>query len=84
MSDSADYSKIRSKLHWRCRRGTKELDTLTTRYLDHFYDDANKAEQRAFEELLMLQDPELHGILTRDTQVSDPVIRAIIEKIHSI
>ena len=80
MSGSPDHSKLR----WRCRRGTKELDTLTTRYLEHFYDDANPSEQSAFAELLTLQDPELHEILTRDKQSSDPCIIDIVNKIHSI
>ena len=73
-----------SKLKWRCRRGTKELDTLTTRYLDHFYLDADSSEQSAFAELLTMQDPELHAILTRDTLPDDPLISAIVDKIHSI
>jgi antitoxin CptB len=80
MSGSPDHSKLR----WRCRRGTKELDTLTTRYLENFYDDADQNEQSAFAELLTMQDPELHGILTRDHQVTDPLVIAIVDKIHSI
>ena len=80
MSGSPGHSKLR----WRCRRGTKELDTLTTRYLEHFYDGADQSEQSAFAELLTLQDPELHAILTRDQQVSYPLIIAIVDKIHSI
>tara|TARA_R110002096_G_scaffold67198_7_gene163035 strand:+ start:336 stop:578 length:243 start_codon:yes stop_codon:yes gene_type:complete len=80
MAGSPDHSKLR----WRCRRGTKELDTLTTRYLECFYDNAHLNEQRAFAELLTLQDPELHEILTRNTRVSDPLIIAIVDKIHSI
>ena len=80
MSGSPDHSKLR----WRCRRGTKELDTLTTRYLENFYDDATASEQSAFAQLLTLQDPELHAILTRDQQVSDPLVGIIVDKIHSI
>lgn len=74
----------RSKLRWRCRRGTKELDTLTTRYLENFYDSADSSEQSAFAALLTLQDPELHAILTRDQAAKDPLIIAIVDKIHSI
>jgi len=80
MSGSPDYSKLR----WRCRRGTKELDALTTRYLEHFYENATPDEQSAFAELLTLQDPELHAILTRDQQISDPLMIAVVNKIHSI
>ena len=80
MSGSPDFSKLR----WRCRRGTKELDTLTTRYLEQFYNNADPREQSAFAQLLTLQDPELHAILTQDQQTNDPLIMAIVEKIHSI
>ncbi|MFK8027693.1 MAG: succinate dehydrogenase assembly factor 2 [Gammaproteobacteria bacterium] len=74
----------RSKLRWRCRRGTKELDTLTTRYLENFYDCADASEQCAFAALLALQDPELHAILTRNQSVKDPLVITIVDKIHSI
>ena len=80
MSGPPDHSKLR----WRCRRGTKELDTLTTRYLDNHYLNASSDEQCAFATLLELQDPELHSILTREQQVSDPLINSIVSKIHSV
>ena len=80
MSGAPDHSKLR----WRCRRGTKELDTLTTRYLEHFYEQADKNEQSAFAQLLTLQDPELHGILTQGHQSTDPLVISIVRKIHSI
>ncbi len=80
MSGAPDHSKLR----WRCRRGTKELDTLTCRYLDNHYSDADLNEQRAFAHLLEMQDPELHSILTREQQVSDPLIISIVKKIHSM
>lgn len=72
-----------SKLKWRCRRGTKELDTLTMRYLEHFYLTASQDEQRAFSALLDMQDPELHAILTKDTLPEDPLMVVIVDKIHS-
>lgn len=73
-----------SKLKWRCRRGTKELDALTTRYLENFYNSASISEQCAFARLLEIQDPELHAILTQHTIVNDPLVKVIVEKIHSI
>lgn len=73
-----------AKLRWRCRRGTKELDFLTTRYLDHFYANASKAEQLAFAALLELQDPELYKILSRSQAVDDPLQASIVAKVHSL
>ena len=72
-----------SKLRWRCRRGTKELDTLTGRYLEQFYNHASLEEQCAFARLLEMQDPELHKILTREHSPNDPLVENIVTKIHS-
>ena len=71
------------KLRWRCRRGTKELDVLTTRYLDHFYTAASPEEQSAFAALLELQDPDLYKILSRVQPADNPLQATIVEKMHS-
>ncbi len=71
------------KLRWRCRRGTKELDVLTTRYLNDFYSTASSEEQAAFAALLELQDPELYKILSRAQPANNPLQAAIVEKMHS-
>ena len=72
-----------AKLRWRCRRGTKELDMLTLRYLDSHYEHANVDEQCAFAALLEMQDPELYKILSREVATDDKLIHSIVEKIHS-
>ena len=49
----------RSRLAWRCRRGSKELDLLLLGWLARHFESAT-AEQRArFAALLELPDPEL-------------------------
>ena len=80
MSHDPDQSKLR----WRCRRGTKELDTLTERYLDEYFADADSSEQQAFASLLELQDPELHQILTREVPSPNAQVSAIVKKIHHL
>lgn len=80
MSANPDQSKLR----WRCRRGTKELDTLTERYLDEYFADADTPEQLAFASLLELQDPELYQILTREVSAPNSHISAIVKKIHRL
>ena len=72
-----------AKLRWRCRRGTKELDTLTLRYLDCHFDQADVEEQCAFAALLELQDPELYKILAREVATDNVLIETIVKKIHS-
>ncbi|MEM8843759.1 MAG: succinate dehydrogenase assembly factor 2 [Pseudomonadota bacterium] len=72
-----------SKLRWRCRRGTKELDMLTSIYLDHHYEQATLEEQCAFASLLELQDPQLYKILTKEEVPKDILIQSIVNKIHA-
>ncbi len=48
-----------SKLKWRCRRGTKELDFLLERFLINQFARADQKEQLLFIELLDLQDSQL-------------------------
>lgn len=49
----------KSRLRWRCRRGTRELDALFGSWLDERFDGSTDTQQQAFEELLDAQDPEL-------------------------
>lgn len=55
-----------AKLKWRCRRGTKELDYLLTRYLDDFFSLASNEEQLLFLELLKLPDTQLISFFLSD------------------
>ncbi|MDA3914255.1 succinate dehydrogenase assembly factor 2 [Oleiagrimonas sp.] len=48
-----------ARLRWRCRRGTKELDTLYGWWLEHRYLEADDGTKQAFEALLEVQDPDL-------------------------
>lgn len=58
-----------SRLRWRCRRGTRELDGLMLSWLDAHYPLADDADRAAFSALLDLQDPDLMAlIMTPDQQ----------------
>ncbi len=70
-----------AKLHWQCRRGTKELDFLLLRYLDIKYLLADKEEQSCFIELLALEDDVLLGLLLSDVTVESVAMQALIGKI---
>lgn len=47
------------RLRWRCRRGMRELDQLLGWWMDARFAQADAAAQRAFDELLEEQDPQL-------------------------
>ena len=70
-----------SKLKWRCRRGTKELDYLLEGYLDKNYSLANKDEQALFVELLTLQDSQLIVFLLGEQL---PVSRGLADLVKKI
>ncbi len=73
-----------SKLKWRCRRGTKELDYLLEGYLDKHYTLANKNEQALFVELLTLQDSQLIWFLLGEKQLpASKGLASLVKKIRS-
>ncbi len=70
-----------SKLRWHCRRGIKELDIILEKYLAQSYPSADQNEQKAFRELLNLEDPLLFAMLLDHEQPVDP---AQIELLHKL
>ena len=71
------------KLVWRCRRGTKELDVLMHKFLDHHYQTAAPELQHAFENMLNMQDPELYDLLIGKQVSPDQNINKVIEYINT-
>ena len=70
------------RLRWRCRRGTRELDALMSRYLEKCYGGASLPHRQAFADLLAFDDPQLYDLLTGQVDLDEgahkDVIRAII------
>lgn len=46
-----------SQLHWRCRRGVRELDVLFTRFVSEHYPSLDDAQKQTFQDILEVQDP---------------------------
>lgn len=61
----------------------RELDVLLQRYLDQRYPHAPKEEQRAFEALLELPDPELFAYVVKRDQPSDPDCVNVISRLSN-
>jgi len=51
------------RLKWLCRRGVKELDIIMSHYLEYSFLDAPASEQKAFRELLQIEDPILFQLV---------------------
>jgi antitoxin CptB len=49
----------KSRILWRCRRGTKEMDLLLQGFVAGHYDALTPAEQTAFMRLLDHPDPDI-------------------------
>jgi antitoxin CptB len=63
MDESMGESESRSRLAWRCRRGTKELDLLLLGWVARSFESATAQERAAFAALLELPDPDLADCL---------------------
>ena len=70
-----------ARLRWRCRRGMRELDVVFQRYLEQRYPNAPPAEQRAFESLIELQDPQLLNYLVGRETPADPELVNVIARL---
>lgn len=82
MSDERSENIAQKKLLWRCRRGTKELDLILTRFVTGGYADLKEIEKEDFDLLLDTQDPVLTEWLCFDTEPSAN-LKAIVEIIRA-
>ena len=72
-----------SKLKWRCRRGTKELDYLLEGYFEKYYSLVNRDEQALFVELLTLQDAQLILFLLGEQLPASKGLASLVKKIRN-
>lgn len=72
----------RSRLVWRCRRGTRELDLLLLGWLERHYERADEQQRAQFAALLELPDPVLQAYLL-GAECPPPAAHPIIEAIRA-
>ena len=75
-------AKALAKLKWRCRRGTKELDIMLTRFVDNQIDKLSGQQINDFKRLLAQQDPELSQWLVEQQQPQDKGLSEIVRLIQ--
>jgi len=73
-----------SQLHWRCRRGVRELDVLFTRFVTEHYSDLSETEQGTFQEMLEVQDPVIMDWLFGKYDPEDKEMLALVSKLKSV
>ena len=66
------------QLRWRCRRGIRELDVLFERFLAARFDELSKAQQMAFTQLLLEQDPIIMDWLFGKAAPQDQALQDIV------
>lgn len=72
-----------SRLRWRCRRGTRELDLLLGWWLDARYPRADADQRAAFDALLDAPDPDLWDWLIARVEPNDSAVREIVDEIRT-
>ncbi len=70
------------KLLWRCRRGTRELDLILTRFVNRQYGSLSEQQKKLFAQMLELPDPLLQGWLCNnqipDTEEMEDLVKTIL------
>ena len=72
-----------SRLHWQCRRGMLELDTLLKAFLEKGHADLEKEGQQVFLELLDYDDTELLEYLMGRQSHMEVRVQNVIEAIRN-
>lgn len=73
-----NQDQIKAKLLWRCRRGMKELDVLMVRYVEEAYFTVSGNQQKAFDALLLMQDPDLYSLIIGKTKHDDKDVMHVV------
>jgi antitoxin CptB len=72
-----------SRLRWRARRGTRELDALLGGWLQERFETASLELRQAFDQLLDSQDPDLWDWVMGHAQAPRADWQAIIDDIRA-
>jgi len=73
----------KSRLYWQCRRGMLELDYLLQHYFTRHFDEMDKAQQDAFEQLLGCEDDQLFRYLFGSLKPLQQDLADVVESIRN-
>jgi antitoxin CptB len=74
----------RSRLAWRCRRGTREMDTLFQRFLGSEYDTLTPEQQLLFEQFLDETDPDIYTWILGSAKPANTQYNFLIQRLQRI
>ncbi|QTF09932.1 FAD assembly factor SdhE [Brenneria izadpanahii] len=73
----------KSRIHWACRRGMRELDISIMPFFTHDYDALSDDDKRAFVRLLQCDDPDLFNWLMNHGEPQDQDLKRMISLIQT-
>lgn len=74
---------IESRIRWRCRRGTRELDVAFQRFLEVHGDLLTTREMAKFDELLNVPDPDILDWIYQKQIPRDQEFKSLVERIRN-
>ncbi|EHD23100.1 MULTISPECIES: FAD assembly factor SdhE [Brenneria] len=73
----------KSRIHWACRRGMRELDISIMPFFEHEYDALSDGDKRTFVRLLQCDDPDLFNWLMNHGEPQDQDLKRMISLIQT-
>lgn len=73
-----------SRLAWRCRRGTRELDKLLQQFLKSEFDLLTTEQQQTFDQFLDESDPDIYDWITGKAAPDNSEYLFLIQRLQSI
>jgi len=73
-----------SRLVWKCRRGTKELDIIFERFLQLGYPQLDERGKVLFEQLLDQEDDQLQAYFLSDRKPTDGELAQLVDHILAV
>ena len=77
-------SREKSRILWRCRRGTKEMDLLLQQFVVEHYDSLAPKAQTAFRRLLDQPDPDIMDWVMGKVEPPTADVKQLIDIIRAI
>ncbi|ULR33274.1 FAD assembly factor SdhE [Dickeya fangzhongdai] len=72
----------KSRIHWACRRGMRELDISIMPFFEHEYDTLSDDDKQHFIRLLQCDDPDLFNWLMNHGEPVDPELKRMVSLIQ--
>ncbi|ADP11483.1 hypothetical protein EJP617_18020 [Erwinia sp. Ejp617] len=68
----------KSRIHWACRRGMRELDISIMPFFQYEFDSLNDDDKRLFVRLLESDDPDLFNWLMNHGEPADAELKRMV------